>query len=59
MSFVPTSRKKFCNETFFKIKELILNSKKITIITGAGVSTESGIPDYRSPGVGLYAKSRF
>lgn len=26
---------------------------------GAGVSTESGIPDYRSVDVGLYAKSKF
>lgn len=26
--------------------------------TGAGISTESGIPDYRSVGVGLYARSK-
>jgi NAD-dependent deacetylase len=33
-----------------KVKELIRNSNKITILTGAGISTESGIADYRSPG---------
>jgi len=30
--------------------ELIINAQKITVFTGAGVSTESGIPDFRSPG---------
>lgn len=30
---------------------------KINYFLGAGVSTESGIPDYRSEGVGLYARS--
>ncbi|UCG53955.1 MAG: NAD-dependent deacylase [Dehalococcoidia bacterium] len=30
--------------------ELIVNSERIVIFSGAGISTESGIPDFRSPG---------
>jgi NAD-dependent deacetylase len=41
-----------------KIKELIRNSKKITILTGAGISTESGIADYRSPG-GMWEQYKY
>jgi len=33
-----------------KVAELIINAKKLVVFTGAGVSTESGIPDFRSPG---------
>ena len=33
-----------------KAADLIINAKKIVVFTGAGVSTESGIPDFRSPG---------
>ena len=31
-------------------KKLVNSSKNITILTGAGISTESGIADFRSPG---------
>ena len=33
-----------------KVADLIINARKIVVFTGAGVSTESGIPDFRSPG---------
>ncbi|MEP3276134.1 MAG: Sir2 family NAD-dependent protein deacetylase [Stappiaceae bacterium] len=33
-----------------KLSDLMLSSSKIVFFTGAGISTESGIPDYRSPG---------
>lgn len=35
--------------------ELIYNAQKVVVFTGAGVSTESGIPDFRSPG-GIWDK---
>ena len=39
-----------------KIAEAIANSKKTCVLTGAGMSTESGIPDFRSPGTGLWSR---
>lgn len=30
--------------------ELVREARKIVVLTGAGISTESGIPDFRSPG---------
>ncbi|MBA7468560.1 NAD-dependent protein deacetylase [subsurface metagenome] len=38
-----------------KIAEAILESSKVVVLTGAGISTESGIPDFRSPG-GIWSK---
>ena len=38
------------NEQIEKIAELIVSSKRIVVFVGAGLSTESGIPDFRSPG---------
>jgi len=32
-----------------KIREMIETSKQCVVFTGAGISTESGIPDFRSP----------
>jgi NAD-dependent deacetylase len=38
-----------------KAAELIANAKKLVVFTGAGISTESGIPDFRSPG-GIWSR---
>ena len=39
-----------------RLADLILNSENIVALTGAGMSTESGIADFRSPGTGLWEK---
>ncbi|MFH1349638.1 MAG: NAD-dependent deacylase [Pseudomonadota bacterium] len=38
-----------------QVADLVATSKRIIVFTGAGVSTESGIPDFRSPG-GIWSK---
>jgi NAD-dependent deacetylase len=37
-------------EEIERLAQLIMESKKTIVFTGAGVSTESGIPDFRGPG---------
>ncbi|MGD9125602.1 MAG: Sir2 family NAD-dependent protein deacetylase [Desulfarculaceae bacterium] len=46
------------NESIAEVRalaDLISKSRSLVVFTGAGMSTESGIPDYRSPG-GLWTK---
>ena len=33
-----------------ELRRLIAQAERIVFFTGAGISTESGIPDFRSPG---------
>ena len=39
-------------ELINEAQELIAEAKKIVLLTGAGISTDSGIPDYRGPNGG-------
>ena len=39
-----------------KFANLIIEANDVIALTGAGMSTESGIPDFRSPGTGLWEK---
>ena len=38
------------------LANLIIKSENILALTGAGMSTESGVPDFRSPNTGLWTK---
>jgi NAD-dependent deacetylase len=39
-----------------QVAEMVASARRITVITGAGVSTDSGIPDFRGPN-GLWTKN--
>lgn len=45
------------NTAIAHLRELIDGARRIVPFTGAGISTECGIPDFRSPG-GLWTKNR-
>ena len=40
-----------------RLRSLIENARRAVVFTGAGISTESGIPDFRSPG-GMWSRRR-
>lgn len=43
------------DERLQQLRDLLDTSPRIVVFTGAGISTESGIPDFRSPG-GIWTK---
>ncbi|EEG78203.1 SIR2 family NAD-dependent protein deacylase [Dethiobacter alkaliphilus] len=43
-------------ESIKKAARLLSSANYAVVLTGAGISTESGIPDFRSPGTGLWEK---
>src|SRR5215471_21057030 len=38
------------------LAELVLGADSVVALTGAGISVPSGIPDFRSPGTGLWER---
>ena len=49
----------FASQTGTSIKyaaELVRKAKNVVVLTGAGISTPSGIPDFRSEGTGLWSR---
>lgn len=38
-----------------RLSQLVMDARYVVALTGAGVSTASGIPDFRSPGTGLWS----
>ena len=38
-----------------RLREMVVNARRVVAFTGAGISTECGIPDFRSPG-GIWSR---
>ena len=44
-------------EEIAEFRTMLENAERVVVFTGAGISTESGIPDFRSPG-GIWTKNQ-
>ncbi|KAG7326304.1 hypothetical protein KOW79_009705 [Hemibagrus wyckioides] len=56
LDFVPSSSS-VDRSSLEQLQAFVSQASRLFVLTGAGLSTESGIPDYRSEGVGLYART--
>src|SRR6185437_7640131 len=45
------------NSAVAELSRLIARAKRVVVFTGAGISTESGVPDFRSPG-GVWSRMK-
>ena len=45
-------------EDLDQFARMLEEAQRVVLFTGAGISTESGIPDFRSPGTGLWTKMK-
>lgn len=51
-------RKATPSDSVTELRNLLDAAQSLVVFTGAGISTESGIPDFRSPGTGLWTKMK-
>lgn len=51
--------KKVTLEDVDVLQNFVNDSRQMVVLTGAGISTECGVPDYRSADVGLYARGGY
>jgi NAD-dependent protein deacetylase/lipoamidase len=49
---------RFSTDELDELRRLLDAAQRVVVFTGAGISTESGIPDFRSPGTGLWTKMK-
>ncbi len=56
-SIWPKTRSRVSAEIYAQVCELMLSSRRTVVLTGAGISTQSGIPDFRSPESGIWKHS--
>ncbi|KAH7706591.1 sirtuin 4 [Aphelenchoides avenae] len=54
--FVPACPP-LASKSIRELQRVLADVDKLLVLTGAGISTESGIPDYRSERVGQYART--
>src|SRR5437899_6048544 len=56
---IPTpSMDPFADGFSEKVLDALRNARKLTVLTGSGISAESGVPTFRDAQTGLWAKFR-